>query len=178
VGVASGGMKEVVSGGGWLFAGWLVMSVEIDRRRRERTWERLEEKMEEAMEVIAVGEDGWMERYEKVVGAVLPLDNMGRRLVVLSLIRMLEREGWKKGLKVSKEMYDGLEELERRYALMEQEEGEKRMCEMKGRRMTLSEWRSEREKGKADEGEKKKKKEWSACLYWVVDSVVRLMRCL
>ena len=96
----------------------------------ERNWERLESMLTEATEKIDVGKEGWLGRYEAVVGAMLPLDNLGRRLVVLSLIGKLEREGWLRGLDVTKSMFDALDEMNRRYASSEQREGEARMRAM------------------------------------------------
>ena len=94
----------------------------------ERNWERLESMLTEATEKIDVGKEGWLGRYEAVVGAMLPLDNLGRRLVVLSLIGKLEREGWLRGLDVTKSMFDALDEMNRRYASSEQRERARRGC--------------------------------------------------
>ena len=52
----------------------------------------LEENLNCAIALIHVEEDGWLARFEAIVGHIFPLENRGRRLMVLMLVGRVERE--------------------------------------------------------------------------------------
>lgn len=107
-----------------------MRSVESGEGGVERCLEALDGVMEAAVRWIAVGEEGWMERFESVVSDMIPCRGLGRRMVVMALIGHLEREAKRKGIDggdggvcPTKLMYDKLEEMERRYEVEKELEG-------------------------------------------------------
>jgi hypothetical protein len=81
----------------------------------DENWARLERDVDGAATMIAVGEEGWERRFEEVMMGMLPLRGVGRRLVALALIGELDRRASGKRLKVTGELFERTEALERSY---------------------------------------------------------------
>jgi hypothetical protein len=86
----------------------------------------LKEDLELCVAMIKVGEDGWEWRFDGVLGGMMPLKGVGRRLVALALIGELERDGERRGVGkgLTEAMFDRLERLEREEEEEEKEEKE------------------------------------------------------
>ena len=127
----------------------------------EACWQSLKEDLEVSAAMIDVGEEGWERRFEAVVSGMLPLRGVGRRLVALALIGELERDGKRKGLELTEEMFRRLETMERSYGRREklekiwEENGpERSKPDSRWGKMTVLEQVAEDEKMLAADGEK------------------------
>ena len=113
-GAGAGGARGVGGAGG--VEGGVV-------KRGEESWGRLKEDLEMCVRMIKVGEAGWEWRFDMVLGGMMPLKGVGRRLVALALVGELERDGKRRGVGdgLTEAMFDRLAEVESEYENSERE---------------------------------------------------------
>ena len=108
-----------------------------------RAESRLEEIVNEAMALIDVGEEGWLERFGRVVACVTAFENRGRQVVMQTLVWRLGSEGVRKGLDCGEsvvKMSEVMEDLRRRHVEEAKERGEELMMMMESP-LVYREWR-------------------------------------
>ena len=116
---------------------------ENELKEGERLRSRLETSLKEAVALIGVGEEGWLERFKKVAASVTPFENGGRQMVMRMLVWRMGREGASKGIDCDesvRKMSEVMEDLRREYEAEKEDVGEGRMMKAKSPTVYM-EWR-------------------------------------